>query len=257
VVATAIATDLAPALMAISTGSEPGGTHSVRTAPYTDGRRLLIVTGGQYKTGTTEDVESHYAELAGWMREHFSVGPVEHRWSTQDASSADRLPFIGRLPNAGDHVWVATGFSAWGMTNGTLAGLMLADLIQDRPNRYADLYDPSRMTVRASAGSFARENVDVARHLVGGMFRSDVTDAEQLEPGEAGIYHGPHGRMAGYRDEHGGLHIVSARCTHLGCTVAWNDAERSWDCPCHGSRFDLAGAVLHGPAVEPLERYDA
>jgi Rieske Fe-S protein len=131
---------------------------------------------------------------------------------------------------------------------------LLADLIQGRPNPFAELYDPGRVTVRASAEKLVRENVDVARHLVGGIVRSDITDAEQLGAGEAGVYWDTHGRTAAFRDDNGTLHVLSARCTHLGCTVAWNDAERSWDCPCHGSRFGVDGAVLHGPAVEPLER---
>jgi glycine/D-amino acid oxidase-like deaminating enzyme/nitrite reductase/ring-hydroxylating ferredoxin subunit len=254
VVAAPITPSQDPGVIAISTGSESGGTHSVRTAPYRDGGRLLVVTGGQYKTGDTEDVQARYDELAEWTRERFKVNAVTHMWSTQDTSSVDRLPYIGQLPNAGEHVWVATGFSAWGMTNGTLAGLILSDQLQGRRNSFAELYDPGRIGVRASVGKAVKENIDVARHLVAGMFRDDITAAENLEPGQAGIYRDGLGRTAAFRDEQGALHIVSARCTHLGCTVAWNDAERSWDCPCHGSRFALDGTVLHGPAVEPLER---
>jgi glycine/D-amino acid oxidase-like deaminating enzyme/nitrite reductase/ring-hydroxylating ferredoxin subunit len=254
VVAAPVRADRAPPLIAISTGSEAGGTHSVRTAPYADGERLLVVTGGQYKTGSTEDVQSHYDELSAWTQDRFGVDEIAYRWSTQDTSSVDRLPYIGALPNAGEHVWVATGFSAWGMTNGTLAGLILTDLIQGRHNPFAKLYDPGRITLRSSATKVVKENVDVARHLLAGLFRSDISHAEELQPGEAGIYRDRRGRIAAYRDDAGALHVLSARCTHLGCTVAWNDAERSWDCPCHGSRFALDGAVLHGPAVHPLER---
>ena len=159
VVAAAVPAAKDPGVMAISTGTEPGGTHSVRTAPYVDGQRLLIVTGGQYKTGSTEDVVARHDELSAWTADRFAGSEVAYTWSTQDTSSADRLPFIGRLPNAGDHVWVATGFSAWGMTNGTLSGLVLADLLQDRPNPYAELYSPDRVTVRASAKKMATENV--------------------------------------------------------------------------------------------------
>jgi glycine/D-amino acid oxidase-like deaminating enzyme/nitrite reductase/ring-hydroxylating ferredoxin subunit len=240
-------------VIAISTGSEAGGTHSVRTAPYEDGHRLLVVTGGQYKTGTKEATEEQYDELAAWTRERFGVDAIEHRWSTQDTSSADRLPYIGALPNAGAHVWVATGFSAWGMTNGTLSGLILTDLVQGRRNPYAELYNPGRVSLRASAGKLVKENVEVAKHLVSGMFRSDISSADDLAPGEAGIFRDGLSRVAAYRDDDGTAHVVSARCTHLGCTVAWNGAERTWDCPCHGSRFDIDGAVREGPAVEPLE----
>jgi glycine/D-amino acid oxidase-like deaminating enzyme/nitrite reductase/ring-hydroxylating ferredoxin subunit len=252
VVSFAIPEASAPEVMAISNGSEEGGTHSVRTAPYRDGERLLIVTGGQFKSGTTSEVETQYDELAGWARSRFPVGELLHRWSTQDASSVDRLPYIGTLPNSGDHVWVATGFSAWGMTGGTMAGLLLTDLIQGRESQWAQMYDPSRKDVRPSASTFLKENKDVAVELVKGQFRYDVATADELSAGEAGIFSGADGLTAGYRDDSGALHCVSARCTHLGCTVRFNDAERSWDCPCHGSRFGIDGVVLHGPAVDPL-----
>ena len=254
VVTARIAAEQDPGVIAISTGSEAGGTHSVRTAPYKDGQRLLVVTGGQYKTGTKEATQEQYDELAAWTRERFGVDAIEHRWSTQDTSSVDRLPYIGGLPNAGDHVWVATGFSAWGMTNGTLSGLILADLLQGRRNDYAAVYDPGRVSLRASAGKLVKENVEVAKHLVTGMFRNDISAPEDLAPGEAGIFHDGGRRMAAYRDADGTAHVLSARCTHLGCTVAWNDAERTWDCPCHGSRFDIDGSIREGPAVQPLER---
>jgi glycine/D-amino acid oxidase-like deaminating enzyme/nitrite reductase/ring-hydroxylating ferredoxin subunit len=243
-------------IIAISTGSERGGTHSVRTAPYRDGKRLLIVTGGQYKTGTRDDIESVYDELAAWTTERFPGSEIAYRWSTQDTSSVDRLPMIGALPNGGDHIWVATGFSAWGMTSGTLSGLILRDLMQGRPNKFAELYDPARSTPRASASKLVKENAGVARELVGGMFRPDLSGIDELAPDEAGVFLTRHGRTAAYRDESGTLHAVSARCTHLGCTVRFNDAEKSWDCPCHGSRFDHTGKVLNGPAVDALEPHD-
>lgn len=257
VVAAAIEADRDPGVMAISTGSEEGGTHSVRTTPYRDGRRLLIVTGGQYKTGKDVSVQDRYDGLSAWVQERFPGAQPVHSWSAQDTSSADGLPYIGTMPLSGEHVWVATGFNAWGMTNGTLAGLVLADLVSGRPNPYAELYAPDRATLRASAGKAAKENADVARELIGGMLRPSLTGMDELQPGEAGVFLRAEGRTAAYRDDEGTLHAVSARCTHLGCTVRWNDAERSWDCPCHGSRFSFTGKVLHGPAVEDLERRDA
>lgn len=248
--------DQAPEVMAISTGSESGGTHSVRTAPYTDGKRLLVITGGQYKTGVTSAVEQRYAELQEWVQDRFGTAEVAHRWSTQDASSADRLPYIGRLPLTGDHMWVATGFSAWGMTGGTMAGTMLADLLQGRQNPWASLYDPRRVDAGPSAKKFLKENFEVGKELTKGFVRAVGGSPEELGPSEAGVFLTRHGRTAAFRDEEGALHALSARCTHMGCSVRFNDAERSWDCPCHGSRFALDGSVLQGPAVEPLERRD-
>jgi glycine/D-amino acid oxidase-like deaminating enzyme/nitrite reductase/ring-hydroxylating ferredoxin subunit len=254
VVAAVVPEDRAPQVMAISTGSEEGGTHSVRTAPYDEGRRLLVVTGGQYKTGTTADVQQQYDDLESWVRDRFGVDEIAYRWSTQDTSSVDRLPYIGQLPLSGDHVWVATGFSAWGMTGGTMAGLLLRDLLQGRDNRYAGMYDPSRLALRAGGSKLVKENVEVAKELAKGVVRVDLGSPTELSSGEWGVFLGRSGRTAAYRDDSGELHAVSARCTHLGCSVRFNDAERSWDCPCHGSRFALDGTVLQGPAVEPLER---
>ncbi len=254
VVAVAVPETRAPEVMAISTGSEDGGTHSVRTAAYRQGERLLIVTGGQYKTGTTSSVEAQYEQLQDWVRERFGESEVLRRWSTQDTSSVDRLPYIGRLPLSGDHVWVATGFSAWGMTGGTLAGTLLAELLQGRQSAWAELYDPSRTDLRPSAAKLVKENIEVAKELAKGFLRPGLGSPEGLARGESGLFYGKQGRTAAHRDDDGALHAVSARCTHLGCSVRFNDAERSWDCPCHGSRFALDGTVLQGPAVEPLER---
>ncbi|HVE73547.1 MAG TPA: FAD-dependent oxidoreductase [Mycobacteriales bacterium] len=252
VVAAPVPAASAPQLIAISTGAEEGGVHSVRTAPYRDGERLLVITGGQYKTGTTSEVEVRYDGLEAWATERFGVSNFAYRWSAQDTSSVDRLPYIGKLPLSGDNVFVATGFSAWGMTNGTLSGMVLADLLAGRDNPWAALYDPSRADVRASASKGVKEGASVAKEMVGGMFRRYKGSADDVAPGQAAVYRGPGGRTAAYREKDGTLHCVSAKCTHMGCTVAWNDAERSWDCPCHGSRFDHTGAVLQGPAVKPL-----
>jgi glycine/D-amino acid oxidase-like deaminating enzyme/nitrite reductase/ring-hydroxylating ferredoxin subunit len=256
VVAFPVDAERAPKVMAISTGSEDGGTHSVRTAPYRDGKRLLIVTGGQYKTGTTTDVESAYEDIASWARDRFDVGEPAFRWSTQDASSVDRLPYVGRLPLSGDHIWVATGFSAWGMTGGTMSAMILTDLLQGRNNPWAELYDPSRIDPRAAGSKFLTENLEVAKELVKGKLHTDISGPDELSPGEAGIYRRGVGLCAAFRDQDGVVHAVKAACTHLGCTVRFNDAERSWDCPCHGSRFGLDGSVLHGPAVKPLEQVE-
>ena len=253
VVTASIESSRAPDGMFISTGSEDGGTHSVRSAPYGDGRSLLIVTGGQAKAGQDPDVEASYAELADWVRGRFGVGELEYRWSTQDMSSVDRVPFVGPLRRGSEHLYVATGFSAWGMTNGTMSGILLRDLILGLDNPWAELYDPHRLDVRKSAVKFAKENLDVARRWVGDRLGATKGDPAALAAGEAAVVVAGGKRVAAYRDEGGALHAVSAVCTHLGCIVGWNNAERSWDCPCHGSRFDPDGQVLHGPAVQPLE----
>jgi Rieske Fe-S protein len=181
------------------------------------------------------------------------VQSVEYHWSTQDNQTVDRVPYIGRSTPVAKHTWVATGFGGWGMTNGTVSGMLLRDLILGRENPWADVFDPNRLPLKA-VGPLVSQNADAVSHLVGDRFQAG--SEESLAPGEGAILETEDGKLAVYKDESGASHRLSPLCTHLGCTVAWNPAERTWDCPCHGSRFATDGAVLHGPAVQPLERKD-
>ena len=164
----------------------------------------------------------------------------------------DGVAYIGKSPGAGEkNVYLATGDSGMGMTHGTIAGILLTDLIVGRPNRWEKLYDPSRVSLRA-AGAFARENLDVAAHFASYLSPADVADVAEIPPGSGAVVRRGLKKIAVYRDTSGGLQERSAVCTHLGCIVSWNSLEKSWDCPCHGSRFDPAGRVLNGPAIDPL-----
>jgi glycine/D-amino acid oxidase-like deaminating enzyme len=215
-------------------------TRSIRGVPL-DGEELLLVGGESHRPGTGGDTREHYAALEDFAREHWSVRSADHRWSAQDNISVDGLPLIGALTPLEPRILMATGFAKWGMTNGTAAALLLTDLVLGRETPYADLFDPNRLNVRASAKEFVSENAKVGLHFVADRVRKPGTrPLEDLEPGEG--------------DVAGGLVAVSATCTHLGCQVNFNAAERSWDCPCHGSRFAVDGTVLQGPAVHRLER---
>ncbi|MCU1587551.1 MAG: iron-sulfur binding oxidoreductase [Frankiales bacterium] len=239
--------------MYISTES---ATHSVRVAPHPDGR-LLIVGGEPWKTGKDEDVEARYDKLAAWTQETFGVRQIRYRWSTQDNKSVDGAPFIGRFHPGGDHVFVAAGFRGWGMTNGAVSGLLLADLITGTENAWRELYDPNRIKPLASAKEAVKLQVDAVKGLVVETFTPpEVESVDDIKPGGGAIAKVNGDKTAVFRDEQGALHCLSARCTHLGCIVAFNNAERSWDCPCHGSRFDTDGAVLQGPANAPLVEVD-
>ena len=240
----------APDGMFISAGSP---TRSVRATPYGDDA-LLVISGEGHKTGEVEDTGERYRRLQAWAAERFEVLSYEHRWSTQDQYSVDGLPYIGRYTRTTDHLYTATGFSAWGMTNGTLAAMMLSDAILGRENPWAQLYDSNRINPVASAKDFVKENIKVAGHFVGDRLRSSSDEAaEALELGEAVVVGKGGDAVAVYRDPDGVVHSVSAVCSHMGCTVKWNAGETTWDCPCHGSRFSCDGAVLQGPAVQPLE----
>lgn len=249
VVAGAVPADAAPEGMYLSAGAG----HSVRTSPLADDTVLLIVGGGKYRTGTRGDADLRHSELAAWAMSHFPLDRIDYRWSAQDNTTVDRLPYIGRYHQFARRLWVATGFGLWGMTNGTLAGLILTDLITGVANDWARVYDPARVTIRQSATSFLRGNAEVAQHLVVDRLKPLIAGpVESLQPGEGGVFRAGTRLAAVHRDETGVVTALSARCSHLGCTVAFNDDEQSWDCPCHGSRFGLDGRVLTGPATRPL-----
>jgi len=231
-------------------------TRTIRTIPDGD-RTLLMVGGNGHPTGQKYDTEHEYLDLERWMKERFGITEITHRWSTHDGVTVDLIPYAGTARRGSEHVYTATGFGKWGMTNGTAAAIVISDQILGRDNGFARLYDPHRMTARASIAKLATENAKVARHWFGDrLVHPQRGRFDDLAPGEASVQRVGVSQVAGYRDDDGRLHAVSATCTHLGCTVTWNGAERSWDCPCHGSRFDVEGRVLHGPALEDLDRKD-
>ena len=221
-----------------------------------EGKTFLIVGGEDHRTGEEKDTEARYEALLSYARERYPIGPLKYRWSGQIIEPVDGLPFIG--PNTGSsHVFVATGYSGNGITYGTLAGMMFADYVSGRANPYAALYDATRVKPIASAYDYVAENALFPYHLVKDRLTSanaDVEALEDLRPGEGGIFKGEQGKVAVYRDERGELHGCSPVCTHLACDVAWNRAEKTWDCPCHGSRFSPDGRVVNGPATTDLRQ---
>jgi glycine/D-amino acid oxidase-like deaminating enzyme/nitrite reductase/ring-hydroxylating ferredoxin subunit len=217
----------------------------------------LLVGGEGHVTGSDEAQSERYAALERFAREHFDVIDVPYRWSTQDGMPADKLPYIGPYTPTSQHLFVAAGFQKWGMTSATLAAGLLADRIAGRRNPYADIFDPNRITVRA-APEVAKAQLWVARHMLGDrLSRADAHSIDDVPAGESRVVRSGLKKLGVYRDDDGVAHAVSLRCTHLGCLLHFNEAEGSWDCPCHGSRFDVDGGVLAGPAVHPLDRHEA
>jgi glycine/D-amino acid oxidase-like deaminating enzyme/nitrite reductase/ring-hydroxylating ferredoxin subunit len=225
--------------------------YSVRSHPGADGEPLLLVGGEKHKTGEGGDTVARYQRVEAWARERFPVRSVEYRWSTQDNWTLDRVPYIGKAAPSTDHIYVATGFGGWGMTGATVAGILLRDLVQGYENSWAEVYDPNRFNLD-SAAHLAGTGAGMVANFLGGRFRR--TSHEPPAPGEGKIAETDDGKVALYCDEAGTLHQLSPTCTHMGCFVNWNPAERSWDCPCHGSRFSAEGRVIHGPAVKDLEK---
>ncbi|HYN95778.1 MAG TPA: FAD-dependent oxidoreductase [Pilimelia sp.] len=253
VVAAPIAADRDPAGVYLTPEQN---TRSVRTAPYRDGQRLLIVTGEHFTPGSGDPTDQ-WEQLIAWTQERFPGVEVAYRWATQDNTSTDRVPFIGPFHAGARNVYVATGFGGWGMSSGALSGQLLAATITGTELPWTDLYDPRRLHPVREAGPLLKLQAKVAGHFIGDRVRaSHVDSVADIGPGSGAVLRVAGERCAVYRDEAGTVHAVSARCTHLGCIVAFNDAETAWECPCHGSRFAVDGSVIQGPANRPLERKD-
>ena len=228
--------------------------HSIRAVPFR-GEELLMILGEDHHVGSAKATPERYERLAQFARERWDVVSFEHRWSAQDYSPADGVPYIGPVNVRSRRVHVATGFKKWGMTAGTAAGMLISDAIGGRANAWAPLFSSTRVKPLAEAPRFVSENARVGvRFFADRLLAPGQRDIDDLRQGEGDIVSCQGEKVAGYRDEAGRLHAVSARCTHLGCQVAWNGAENSWDCPCHGSRFTPDGDILNGPATTPLGR---
>ncbi|MEK3883444.1 FAD-dependent oxidoreductase [Paenibacillus sp. PL2-23] len=239
----------------------PGGMYlsaedpkrSIRSAAAEDGSSLLLIGGQSHKTGQGICTINHYETLQQFAADHFDPQQIAYRWSAQDLVTGDKLPYIGRITENTPNIYIATGYKKWGMTTGTAAALLIRDLIQEKQSPYAELFAPSRSLSLKTLKNLVVDNFDVAKHLIGGKLEMVLQKPKDLGPDE-GAAVSVHGRRAGaYRDPEGKLFVVDTTCTHMGCEVEWNDGERTWDCPCHGSRFSFTGEVLEGPAEKPLK----
>jgi Rieske Fe-S protein len=243
---------------------DPGGIYitpeqdvrSVRTAPLEDRHRLLIITGEHF-TPRARHVTERWERLLAWTAERFPGVEITYRWATQDNGTTDQLPYVGLFHPGARHVYVATGFGGWGTSSGIMAGHLLAASIVGKALPWADLYDPRRLHPGREAGPLLKVQATVARHFIGDRLRgSDARSLDEIAPGMGAVVRMGGKQSAVYRDGAGTLHALSARCTHLGCIVHFNDAERTWECPCHGWRFAPDGSVIQGPANKPLARED-
>lgn len=213
---------------------------------------LILIVGDEHKTGQGEDMNKHYRELMDFADSIFTVEDIPFRWSTQDCMTLDSIPYIGNFTSNTPNLYIATGFQKWGMTNSTVSSMLLRDLIIKGENPWKDVYNPSRKTIAESTKSFVTVNADVTKHLVKGKLKALDKDVD-LQNEEATVLEKDGNRVGAYRDEQGKLHLVNTTCTHMGCELNWNHAEKSWDCPCHGSRFSYEGEILEGPSVSPLK----
>ncbi|HVF59109.1 MAG TPA: FAD-dependent oxidoreductase [Thermoanaerobaculia bacterium] len=225
--------------------------HYTRLQPGADGP-LLVVGGADHLTGGEDHPEDAYRGLEAYARQRWPVAAVEHRWSSQFYEPIDGLPFIGHSPVA-RNLYVATGYSGTGLVLATLAGMLLADELQDRENPWADLYRTRRFKPLAGGPKFLEMNIGAARRFVGDRLAAEkVEDLRDVPPGEGRVVEWRGQKVAVFHEETGALHAVSAVCTHAFCLVDWNSAEKTWDCPCHGGRYRPDGSVIEGPPVADL-----
>jgi glycine/D-amino acid oxidase-like deaminating enzyme/nitrite reductase/ring-hydroxylating ferredoxin subunit len=235
--------------MFINTGSP---THSFRTAGK-DGQRFVVVAGAEYKTGEPKEAGTAVADMLAFMKRVFGIAEPSHLWSNEDFRSMDSAAFVGPASSSHPNLLVAVGFDAWGITQGTVAAEILAQRIRGEKHACADLFDATRVKPIAGGPTFVTENIKVAADLVGGrMLGRKATAFEDIPPNGGGVVSHGGEYVAVRRTEDGTVTALSAVCTHLGCLVGWNPVDRTWDCSCHGSRFDEHGEVLSGPAVAPL-----
>jgi glycine/D-amino acid oxidase-like deaminating enzyme/nitrite reductase/ring-hydroxylating ferredoxin subunit len=248
--------------MRVTQGTVPAGLywdtedpyHYVRLQPYDADHDVLIVGGEDHKTGQDHDGIDRHTRLADWAKQWFPMAGTEaFRWSGQVMESFDGLAFIGPNPGSNGKTYIVTGDSGMGMTHGTIAGMLLTDLICGRENRWAELYRPARLVPAGAATEFLSENANVAVQYTDWLTSGDVKATETIAPNQGAILRRGTSKVAVYRDPQGTLHARSAVCPHLGCIVGWNNTEGTWDCPCHGSRFDCYGTVINGPANRNLD----
>ncbi|MEH7383482.1 FAD-dependent oxidoreductase [Bacillus sp. JJ1533] len=230
-------------------------TRSLRSASK-NGEDYILIAGGNHQTGERTETKEEYNSLGTFGEKVFNVEDIQYRWSAQDLQTLDKIPYIGELTTGEPNILVATGFRKWGMTNSTAAALLFRDIILKRNNPYRDLYSPARFYAHPSLKNFFVNNAKVVKHLIQGKMEIPQKNVADIPNGEGAVISIDGHRKGAYKDENGKLYVVDTTCTHVGCEVHWNNGEKSWDCPCHGSRFSYTGEVLEGPAEKPLQQYD-
>lgn len=226
---------------------------SIRSTTFDDVKGFLI--GGEgYTVGKNESIANPYAALKQTALDLFPEHTFSIQWSAQDYNTMDSIPYIGRLKNKNENIFVATGFKKWGMTTSSTAALLIADLIQNRNNVYEKLYSPSRFDITSSVPKFVKQNTHVATQLVKGKITNKAKPIEELQKNEATTIFKGAKKIGVFKDDEGKIHGIDTKCTHLGCEVEWNSYDYTWDCPCHGSRYTHTGKVIEGPAKESLSK---
>ncbi|WP_044896236.1 FAD-dependent oxidoreductase [Bacillus alveayuensis] len=231
------------------TAEEP--TRSLRSVHF-NGEKVVLFIGENHKTGQGVPTHQHYENLESFANETYGIKTYLYRWSAQDLITTDKLPYIGPVTSERENIFIATGYRKWGMTNGTAAAHLIKDLILQRPNPYKEVVTPARFHTDPDFKKFISTNIDVATHLLKGKLEIPNKTIDDVQKGEGAVIQFEGERKGAYKDEEGKIHVVDTTCTHLKCELEWNSGDRTWDCPCHGSRFSCKGDVIEGPAERPL-----
>ncbi len=240
----------------------PGGIYisaespgrSLRSTPY-NGGELILVVGEHHRTGQGPPTGNYYRNLAQFAEQTFTVTGAPFRWSAQDYITLDEVPYVGRITQGNANVFVATGFRKWGITNGAAAALLIRDLIVHGESPWEEIYNPARFEPDPMMQKSISMNIDTAKQAAAGQLES-IPPGTEPAPGKAAVVSVKEGKMGLYRDNRGQMHAVGLTCTHMGCEPAWNEAELTWDCPCHGSRYTVDGEIIEGPTLKPLKTGD-
>jgi glycine/D-amino acid oxidase-like deaminating enzyme/nitrite reductase/ring-hydroxylating ferredoxin subunit len=228
--------------------------YSIRSYEH-EGQKHIVVVGQPHEVGQKENNIENIQNLEKFLHEHYSVSEITHRWGGQNYKPADGLPYIGRK-RKGSNVFIATGFSTDGLVYGTLSGIIIRDIITGTENEYTRLFEATRHNPLKAAGNFIKENAINAGEVLKDYIFCKASKLSDISPGEGKVVEVDGNKLAVYNDEKGEMKACSAICTHLGCVVHWNMAERTWDCPCHASRFTTDGDVIEGPALMPLKKIE-
>lgn len=219
-----------------------------------EGKELLIIGGNDHKVGQCKDEDKMYEIIEEMAKDKFEAKNTLYKWSAQDYMSFDHMPYIGHINKRDDNIFVATGFSKWGMTNGCASGIIISELILKNNSKYESIFKPSRLGPYFTT-DFIKENFNVGVEYIASKINLG-SDNMPEQKGEGKIVNIDGKRYGAYRHFNGELYVVDITCTHLGCELEFNSAEKTWDCPCHASRFDYNGKILEGPAIRPLNKYN-
>jgi glycine/D-amino acid oxidase-like deaminating enzyme/nitrite reductase/ring-hydroxylating ferredoxin subunit len=222
-----------------------------------DGEQYMIAGGEDHKTAHEDNTEHCFDNLEAYLRNYYDIDSIAYKWSSQYFDPADGLPYIGHLPGHQTNMFVATGFGGVGMTGSHISAIMLTDILVKGESEYQSLFNPNRIKPVAGFSNFVKEAADVVQKFIGDRFSKEkITELAELAPGEAKVVKYEGHTLALYKDEEGALHAVNSACTHIKCIVGWNTAEKTWDCPCHGSRFSYDGTMINAPARKDLEQIE-